>query len=225
MKTLTAPPSALAAAAVPSYADFLASASADLGQCPVGNDVLGHVLAHPTLLHEGTWAEFGVASGKSLRRLVAARAAARVWGFDSFVGLEKAWHDMPKGAFAMGGVPPAVPGAHIVTGFFRDTLPYWRTPHGRRDLTLLHIDCDLYEGAADALRACLPFLHPRAIVIFDEIQGYPSYAEHEMKALYEATFAWARSPVPAGGWPNGFRWTWIACGTAGSQAAAIQLHP
>jgi hypothetical protein len=131
----------------------------------------------------GLWCEFGVATGVTLRRIVAAAKGGRVLGFDSFQGLPEEWRQgYPVGMFAT--APPSVPGAELRVGLFKDTLP-------REDFstcTLAHIDCDIYSSAKDVLKA-LEVVPAGCIVVFDELFGYKGFEEHEFKALNE----WPRS--------------------------------
>ncbi len=164
-------------------------------------DVLGQVLRSDRLIRTGTWAEFGVADGSTLRRIAAARGSAKLWGFDSFVGLPEEWVRKDdvihlKGHFAQERVPQ-VAGAHIVVGFFEDTLPSWRPP---APITFLHVDCDLGSATRTVFDHCSPLLAPGAIIAFDEALAYPGFEEHEILALYEAEQKGLRwEPVFAGG--------------------------
>lgn len=164
-------------------------------------DVLGQVLRSDRLIRSGTWAEFGVADGTSLRRITARRGNARVWGFDSFMGLPEEWKRKddcphPAGKFAQDHIP-RVAGAHLVTGLFQETLPSWRPPE---PLTFVHVDCDLYSSTKCVLGHVVPMLAPGAVVAFDEIFEYPGFEEHEALALYEATEVGLRwDPLFAGG--------------------------
>lgn len=164
-------------------------------------DVLGAVLRSDRLIRSGTWAEFGVADGSTLRRIAAARGNARVWGFDCFDGLPEEWVRKDsvihkQGHFAQPHIPK-VNGAHLVTGLFQDVLPSWHPP---TPITLAHIDCDIYSGAIAALRHIKSKLAPGAIIAFDEILEYPGHEEHEIRALFEVTQEGLRwEPVFAGG--------------------------
>jgi hypothetical protein len=164
-------------------------------------DVLGQVLRSDRLQRSGTWVEFGVADGSTLRRIASLRGNAKVWAFDTFTGLPEEWvrkDDVVhlKGHFAQERVP-LVAGAHLVTGLFQDTLPSWHPPE---PITLAHIDCDIYSGAIAALRHIAPKLAPGAIIAFDEIWEYPGFEEHEALALYEVSLEGLRwSPLFSGG--------------------------
>lgn len=126
----------------------------------------------------GSAVEFGVASGQSLRVLAENR---KVTGFDSFEGLPEDWRPrFPKGKFACD--VPDVPNAEIVIGLFEDTLPNWTQPN---DLSLIHIDCDLYSSTSTVLSHLT--LKPGMIVVFDEYHGYPGWEDHEHRAWAEYT--------------------------------------
>ena|ERR1700685_3929219 len=174
----------------PAYEQFLAETVAKLQSITrPTEDCLDRVLASDRLLRSGTWIEFGTASGASLRRMIAKKGDAHVWGADSFTGLPEAWHIEPKGAFAQGH-PPSVVGANLLVGYFQETLPGFSPP---LPVTLAHVDCDVYSGASPALSWLWPRLVSGSIVTFDEIWGYPTYAEHEMLALYEVRAAPVRT--------------------------------
>lgn len=173
-----------------SYAEFLDDALARLNflseqRYPEDLDTLGRVFQSPHLLRHGVWCEFGVAAGASLKRLAAERGKACLWGFDVFTGLPKDWLPrFPKGAFKQESIP-LVEGVHIVTGLFSETLPYWN-PSNYGFVTLAHIDCDLYEGAVQALRKILPLVTAGSIIVLDEVWNVEDFEKNEMLALYDA---------------------------------------
>ena len=164
-------------------------------------DVLGQVLRSDRLQRSGTWCEFGVADGSTLRRIAPFRGSACVWGFDTFSGLPEEWvrrDDVVHlaGHFAQERVP-LVAGAHLVTGLFQDTLPSWCPPE---PVTFAHVDCDLGSATRCVLDHVGPKLAPGAFVAFDEALEYPGHEEHEILALYEAELKGLRwEPVFAGG--------------------------
>lgn len=137
--------------------------------------VLRHVLSlHPP----GVAAEFGVASGATLRMIA---QQMPVTGFDSFTGLPEPWrHGYPAGKFAC--PVPTVPNADIVVGLFEDTLPGW-TPPG--PLGLAHIDCDLYSSTVTVLTLTELLILPGTYLVFDEFHSYPGCEEHEQRAFAE----------------------------------------
>ena len=172
-----------------------------LGKWTGTPDVLGQVLRSDRLVRRGTWAEFGVADGSTLRRIAGMRGEARVWGFDSFAGLPEEWVRKDDvihraGHFAQDRIPK-IPGAQLVVGWFEDTLPSWKPP---APVTLVHVDCDLGSATRCVFDHVAPMLAPGAFVAFDEALEYPGFEEHEILALYEAEQKGLRwEPVFAGG--------------------------
>ena len=143
---------------------------------------LDQVLRSPHLSRQGVWCEFGVADGKSLRKLAAERGEASLWGFDVFTGLPEDWTPkFPKGRFKQDSIP-LVEGAHIVSGLFSETLPYWSP---RAPITLCHIDCDLYDSAFTALRKVLSRVQSGSILVFDEVWNVTDFEKNEMLAIYQ----------------------------------------
>lgn len=125
----------------------------------------------PVLDKLGWAAEFGVYSGTSLGMIA---EHMPVIGFDSFEGLPEDWREgFPKGAFDLSGQPSLGSGllppanAMIVPGWFKDTTPWFPFP----DLTLVHIDCDLYSSTLTALNSVSPYIGVGTIVVFDEYEG------------------------------------------------------
>ena len=160
---------------------------------------LDHALG---LVGVGTALEFGVRDGHTLRRIVAAMpAGSRVVGFDSFDGLPEHRRD----GFGVGmfrTTAPAVPGAELVVGLFADTLPAWPVPD---DITLVHVDCDLYSSTRTVLYHVGPHLRPGCLVVFDEFHGYPGADQHEARAWREWTAAYGEHAYP-------FTWRELAKG-------------
>lgn len=166
------------------YQAWIDRTVAALRALPPGGDVLDQVFAWKGLKRSGIWCEFGVASGGTLRRLVADRGDAVVLGCDSFEGLPEAWDrggpSFPRGHFAC--PVPKIANAVLLVGSFAETLPSWRP---RAPVTLVHIDCDLYASAIAALNAVGPWLAPGAVIVFDEFWNYEGWEGHEARALYE----------------------------------------
>ena len=62
-----------------------------------------------------------------------------------------------------------------------------RFPHGSRPIPspcAAHVDCDLYESTAEALRA-LALIVPGTVLLFDEYLMNPHWQSDEHKALVE----------------------------------------
>jgi glycosyltransferase involved in cell wall biosynthesis len=167
------------------YDKFVEKTLNDLRKAPQEQFTVDHVLTLPNLKREGLWLEFGCYTGTSIKKLAAGRGNARVYGFDSFDGLPEDWRPqdgLGKGAFALKEIPKAPEGATFVVGLFENTLPDFKFD---APVTLCHIDCDLYSSAKAALTAVMPYMGEGGVIIFDELTGYASFKDHEMKALYE----------------------------------------
>jgi hypothetical protein len=145
--------------------------------------VLGRALDMATL--HGLTLECGVYFGRSLR-LMAARTAGTVHGFDSFQGLPEAWsaHEGP-GAYSTAGRLPRIAGdVSLHAGWFEDTLPVFFASHPG-PIRLLHIDCDLYSSTRTVLEYADERLVPGSLVVFDDFVGYPGCEQHELRAFME----------------------------------------
>jgi len=155
---------------------------------------------------DSMWLEFGAHNGGSTRVLMHAHAKLThaklpVFSFDSFRGLPEQWRERPSGAnkaalrrweayyaagsFDRGGKPPFTdPRVEWVVGWFNESLPQFLRTHPQ-NVSLVHIDCDLYSSTDTVLRLLQPRLSPGALLIFDELINYPDYAVNELKALLE----------------------------------------
>lgn len=146
---------------------------------------LNKILAQrPFATRENIALEFGTGSGES------ARCIARclpVITFDSFQGLPEDWREgFPAGSFRYDRPWADPKGVRIVEGLFEDTLPpmNWK---GLPPIVLVHIDCDLYSSTKTALEN-LPWenlCRNKAILVFDEFQGFPGCELHEQRAWRE----------------------------------------
>lgn len=149
---------------------------------PICDDVLGEALQ---LAPKGYFVEFGVADGSSLRRL-ADTNYGQVIGLDTFTGLPEHWRNgFPAGSFSQDGKIPSIEGTVCLKGLFSETIPILNAV----PCALCHIDCDLYQGAKEALEWFRDHHIKGAIVVFDEIYGYPGYQDHEWRA-YQEVVTW-----------------------------------
>lgn len=157
---------------------------------------------------DGTVAELGVRFGTSTRLLRDATQQG-VHGFDTFAGLPIAWHTVPAGAYSTGGAIPEL-GSEIVLhkGLFSETLPPW-TEHHSAPLRLLHVDCDLYESTAEALRILAPRVRPGTVILFDEYLMNPRWEDDEHRALVEV------------GTEHGWAWRYAAFSLFSHQAVVV----
>lgn len=134
---------------------------------------------------QGLVVECGVYWGRSIR-IIADRIDRPIHGFDSFQGLPHDWKQGERsGSYSTGGRLPTVPD-HVVLhpGWFEDTLPaFVATQPG--PVSLLHIDCDLYESTKTVLSAFGDRLVEGTIIVFDDFIGYPGWQLHEYRAWQE----------------------------------------
>jgi len=164
-------------------------------------EALAHAAAMaPT---RGATLEFGVRFGVSTR-VLAALTSGVVHGFDSFAGLPEPWGSVPRGAFSMEGVAPALPpNVALHVGLFDDTLPPFVAALAEPP-RLVHVDSDLYASARAALTALGPRVTPGCVLLFDEYVGNARWREDEHRAFTEAAeaFRW-RCEVLSRSWVTG----------------------
>lgn len=136
------------------------------------------VLAAPA---EGLALEFGVATGATLRQIVALRGTAH--GFDSFEGLPEHWRSgFGAGRFAQ--TPPEVPGSELHVGWFEDSLPRFLAEHPE-PWAFVHLDADLYSSTKTVFDLAFDRFRPGTVLLFDEYFNYPGWEQHEHKAFVE----------------------------------------
>ncbi len=112
--------------------------------------------------------EFGVYQGTTIRKIVDCVNGFRIFGFDTFEGLPEDWKGTvcDKGFFSTNGLIPDIKGVHFFKGLFSDTLKeYLLDP---KDISLLHIDCDLYSSTKDVLYGLNEYIKEGTIICFDE---------------------------------------------------------
>jgi predicted O-methyltransferase YrrM len=134
----------------------------------------------------GCICEFGVYSGNSLNVIAASAPNKKVYGFDSFEGLPTDWRPgFSKGAFKTGLPEFQHSNVHLKAGWFDATLPKFLKTLDE-PISMAHIDCDLYSSTKCVLESISRHLAPGAILVFDEYFNYPSWEEHEHRALQES---------------------------------------
>ena len=136
----------------------------------------------------GVICEFGVWRGESINFFAKSCPKARVFGFDSFEGLEEDWYGtrIQKGFFSTNGqLPKCENNVILIKGWFEDTLPKFCRELQQEKIHLLHMDADTYKPTAYVLSSLLNNLGKGTIIIFDEYFGYPNFRLHEFKAWQE----------------------------------------
>ncbi|WVN42119.1 class I SAM-dependent methyltransferase [beta proteobacterium MWH-UniP1] len=136
----------------------------------------------------GLCLEFGVADGSTLDFFAKIRPESEFFGFDSFIGLPEFWKDgFDKGRFAQPRLPEVPRNVQLIKGWFSDTIPafFAQSDFSHKEISFLHVDCDLYSSTRDVLTGCASGLRPGTVVAFDEYFNYPGWQGHEHKALLE----------------------------------------
>ena len=145
-------------------------------------------------INNGFILEMGVCTGRTINFIAALNPESRIYGFDSFEGLPKPWdggkdYNFPAGEFGFiddSTVPPVLHNVCLIKGLFSETLPVFSREILRdAPISLLHIDCDIYQSAADVFQHIGHRLVPGSVIAFDELYNYPNWKEHEWKALQE----------------------------------------
>jgi hypothetical protein len=135
---------------------------------------------------EGLILQFGVYRGETLR-VIAARTAQTVYGFDSFEGLPEDWtHFQRKGRFSLDGDLPVFEQTNVklVRGWFENTLPLFLAEHTGA-ARFVHIDSDLYRSAVTVLSHLRSRIVSGTVILFDEYFNYPGWEHHEYCAFQE----------------------------------------
>lgn len=102
------------------------------------------------------------------------------------------------------GAMQVEPNVVLQQGLFSDSLPPFLKEldkvgaKGQRNdaitnVTYLHIDCDLYTGAIQALTMLSDRISPGAVLIFDELFNYP---EFRWEQIHNVTRRVATGPEP-----------------------------
>jgi len=130
--------------------------------------------------------EFGVWKGNTANLI--SKYIKTVHGFDSFEGLPEEWIGVaPKSTFAIEGLPVVNENVFLVKGLFEDTLEQFLQKNEDLDVSLIHIDCDLYSSTKfvfdNLLRTGL--LKKNTIIVFDELINYNNFLDGEILAFYE----------------------------------------
>ena len=137
---------------------------------------------------DGIITEFGVWSGTSINFFAKNSPKSRLFGFDSFEGLEENWvgTHLQKGSFNRNGrLPKVESNVRLSKGWFEDTVPEFVNQLGMEKILLVHMDADTYKPTKFVLNAIIKNLDKGSILIFDEYFGYNGWKLHEFKAWQE----------------------------------------
>ena len=138
--------------------------------------------------NKGLILEFGVWKGESINFFAKSCPKARVFGFDSFEGLEEDWHGfrLQKGNFSTKGkLPKCQSNVNLIAGWFEETLPNFLKGIQREQILFLHMDADTYKPTKYVLSSLSKNLSKGSIIVFDEYFGYSSWRLHDFNAWQE----------------------------------------
>jgi len=140
----------------------------------------------PSKTTEGFICEFGIWKGASLSILCKIFSDRTVHAFDSFEGLPRRWRHHLKGEYKVGMHEVKVPkNAVIHKGWFVDTIEPFADAIGDDQISVMHIDCDLYESTKTVLFGLNSSIHKGTIIMFDKYFGSKDTNDHEYKAFME----------------------------------------
>jgi len=149
-------------------------------------------------LIKGEILEFGVYQGGTINFIAKKFPAQTIYGFDSFKGLPEDWNishkekfnKHKKGYFSVDKLPKVKSNVSLVKGFFDTSLPKWLEENNLEQISLLHVDSDLYSSAKTIFDNLNNYIIEGTIIVFDEFypwgrKRYETWKEHEYKALCE----------------------------------------
>jgi hypothetical protein len=137
---------------------------------------------------ENLFLEFGVFQGKSINFFAKKLGNKKIYGFDSFEGLNEDWEgsEYPKGYFDLKGKTPKVEkNVILVKGRVQDTLKKFLEENNSK-VSFIHIDLDTYKSTKFVLETLKKSLVKGSIILFDELYNFSGWDVGEYKALQEA---------------------------------------
>lgn len=155
-----------------------------------------YLVNHHGALSKGSWTEFGVFEGSSLKQAFDLLKGSSfgdnivMAGFDSFQGLPVKWRaGYDSGHFQDGDQYERVrkmfpPQVEIYKGWFQDTIGTFLKNHPNQPATLIHHDGDLFVSTAITFSLMNHRIVPGTLLCFDEIMGYPHFEQHEILSLF-----------------------------------------
>lgn len=175
----------------PVYQKFIDRIRGDLSTKVLHKSVLDEVLDSFKFTSEDLILEFGVWVGNSINKIASRNPHVSIYGFDSFEGLPEDWSGLfVRGSFNMQGqLPKVYPNVQLVKGWFSETLPDFkaRVMTKKRQISLLHIDCDLYSSTKTVFEHLAENIGPGTVIVFDELMNFDNFERHEMRAFFELT--------------------------------------
>jgi hypothetical protein len=135
--------------------------------------------------------EFGVYNGESINYFsnILKRYNKKIYGFDSFYGLEEDWitteyHEIAT--FSLKGkIPKVNDNVFIIQGKVQDTFEDFIIKNKSSKISFMHLDMDTYLPTKFILEKAKPLLTKGSVILFDEFYGYPGWQNQEYKAFNE----------------------------------------
>ena len=85
-----------------------------------------------------------------------------------------------------GVYPKVADSVELVDGYIENTLPKYMAEHPELKVAFVHSDTDTHSPASTVLTTLKPHFAPGAVIVFDELCGYPNWRSHEYRALRES---------------------------------------
>ncbi len=146
---------------------------------------------------KGAFIECGVATGRTINFIAGLNPSKRIYGFDSFEGLNENWEFSEKETFFKSSfglrnkIESKLPiiilkNTCIFKGYFNEVLPKYKKQFLKEEpIAFLHVDCDLYRPTKEIFEALGQNICSGTIILFDELYNYENYKNHEYKAFME----------------------------------------
>ena len=132
--------------------------------------------------------EFGVHAGSSINYFSNKLPQCTFYGFDVFDGLPENWGKaVKKGSFKIDSSKIVLnPNVNLIKGLFQDTVYDFVCNVSPTNISLIHIDSDLYSSAVCVLETLKDIiLRDKPLILFDEFIRYTGFEKNEIKAFYE----------------------------------------
>ena len=147
------------------------------------------VSLNEVVIENGLFLEFGVYKGQTINFIsnqVKEQEKIKIFGFDSFEGLNEPWIYRDKGGFSdiEGKLPKVNKNVGLIKGYFSDSLPNFIKDY-KDPISFLHIDSDLYSSAKTIFKHLKNNITAGTVIVFDEFFNYPGWRNGEFKAWNE----------------------------------------
>lgn len=132
-----------------------------------------------------TYLEFGVGGGLSINYF--ADFVNKIYGFDSFKGLNEDWLGFTKAKGTFAKIYKELSfksNVIIVKGLVQETLEKFLLENNPK-INFVHMDMDTYKTSKYILEKIKPYLNKNSIILFDQLYNFSGWDVGEYKALKE----------------------------------------